>query len=370
MRVSKKNSSEFGIRVYKWLLIGVILLTNSSGLFSQGKEMNYPLRKEVKWFTDARFGMFIHWTPLGAIDQEIGWSWGRQVSAEKYMRLCKAWNPARFDAPEWVRIAKNAGMKYHTKNFWFDGFWHAQWYGNPKYRTELYAFIKSLDASILMSRLQMPSTPEGGKWDDGWDFKNNVGDYNSREDHGGKEWENLIYKGPWEFCSSVAYPNYSYNSKMKYKTGKEMIQTLVKIAGRNGNYLLDMAPGPDGDIEESQKKLFSEIGRWMKIYGESVYGTEGGPYLPIPGDFPSTRKNNKIFLHLLHGQTSIALPAFENKIVSVKLFGASVKIAFKREHNKFYFSVPDNYKNENDVIIELVIKGSATDMALISPLVD
>jgi hypothetical protein len=46
------------------------------------------------------------------------------------------------------------------------------------------------------------------------------------------------------------------------------------------------------------------------------------------------------------------------------------KVAFKKESNKFIFSVPANYKNENDVIIELVIKGSATDMALINPLVD
>ena len=459
-----KQNSRFNLQGWRLLLVIVILFTNPAGAFSQSKEKNYPLKKEVKWFTDARFGMFIHWTPLGAIDQEIGWTWGNQVPKEKYMQMCKEWNPARFDANEWVRIAKNAGMKYivfvpkhhdgfslwdtkatdfnimntpygkdickqlsaacekneiafctyysiadlhendwphmygvddtnipkvkggmdayfefvkkqcaelvqkyHTKNFWFDGFWHSEWYDSPRYRKELSDYLKSLDAHIIMSRLQMPSKPVGGMWDDGWDFDKNVGDYHSREDHGGKEWENLYYKGPWEFCSSVAYPNYSYNSKLNYKTAKEMIQTMVKIAGRNGNYLLDMAPSPDGTIEEPQKKLFAEIGSWTKIYGESVYGTEGGPYLPIKGDFVSTRKSNKIFLHLLSGQTSIALPAFENKIVSAKLFGTSANIAFKKENNKFIFSLPTNYKNENDVIIELVIKGSTADMALIKP---
>ena len=462
-----KQNSRFNLQYWRLLLVIVILFTNPAGAFSQSKEMNYPLKKEVKWFTDARFGMFIHWTPLGAIDQEIGWTWGNQVPKEKYMQMCKEWNPARFDANEWVRIAKNAGMKYivfvpkhhdgfclwdtkatdfnimntpygkdickqlseacekngiifctyysiadlhendwphmygvndknipkvkggmdayfefvkkqcaelvqkyHTKNFWFDGFWHSEWYDSPRYRKELSDYLKSLDTNIIMSRLQMPSKPVGGMWDDGWDFEKNVGDYHSREDHGGKEWENLYYKGPWEFCSSVAYPNYSYNSKLNYKTGKEMIQTMVKIAGRNGNYLLDMAPSPDGTIEEPQKKLFAEIGSWTKIYGESVYGTEGGPYLPIKGDFVSTRKSNKIFLHLLSGQTSIALPAFENKIVSAKLFGTSTKITFKKENNKFILNIPTNYKNENDVIIELDIKGSAPNMALINPLVD
>ncbi len=462
-----KQNSRFRLQGWRLLPVIVILFINLSVAFSQEKEMNYPLKNGVKWFTDARFGMFIHWTPLGAIDQEIGWSWGNQVPQEKYMQMCKDWNPTSFDANEWVRIAKNTGMKYivfvpkhhsgfslwdtkatdfnimntpygqdickqlseacekqgivfctyysiadlhengwprmygveekdipnvkggmdayfefvkkqcaeliqkyHTKNFWFDGFWHPEWYSNPKYRTELSAYLKSLDANIIMSRLQMPSTPEGGMWDDGWDFEKNVGDYHSREDHGGKEWEKLYYKGPWEFCSSVAYPNYSYNSKMKYKTGKEMIQTMVKIAGRNGNYLLDMAPKPDGSVDDTQKKLFGEIGSWTKIYGESVYGTEGGPYLPIKGDFVSTRKNNKIYLHLLNEQTSITLPVFENKIVSARIFNTSDKVAFKKENDKLIFSVPANYKNENDVIIELVIKGSAADMALMKSVIN
>lgn len=448
---------------FKLLLIAVILFPNFSTVISQIKEMNLPVKKEVKWFTDARFGMFIHWTPLGAIDEEIGWSWGNQVSKEKYMQMCKAWNPTKFNAKEWVSIAKNAGMKYivfvpkhhdgfclwdtkatdfnimntpyskdickqlsdecekqgvvfctyysiadlhqnewtrmcwventvfepvkggmdayfefvkmqcaeliqkyHTKNFWFDGFWHTEWYGNPKYRTELYAYLKSLDANIIMSRLQMPSTPVGGAWDDGWDFGKNVGDYHSREDHGNLGWEKLYYKGPWEYCSSVAYPNYSYNSKMKYKTAKEMIQTMVKIAGRNGNYLLDMAPKPDGSVDDTQQKLFAEIGSWVKIYGESVYGTEGGPYLPIKGEFVSTRKSNKIFLHLLNGQTSIVLPAFDNKIISAKLFHSTEKVTFTKVNNKFFFSVPVNYKNDNDVIIELTIKGSTEKMSLMN----
>lgn len=465
MRTLSKN--KYVSKIQKWLFIFVFLLTTFSTTFSQAKEMNYPVKKEVKWFTDSRFGMFIHWTPIAAIDEEIGWSWGRQVPADKYKQMCKECNPTKFDANEWVRIAKNAGMKYivfvpkhhdgfclwdtkatdfnimntpyggdickqlsdecekqgitfctyysiadlnqnawskmcwvedtvfepvqggmdayfefvkkqcteliqkyHTKNFWFDGFWHSEWYSNPIYRTKLSAYLKSLNANIIMSRLQMPSKPEGGAWDDGWDFEKNVGDYHSREDHGDLGWEKLYYKGPWEYCSSVAYPNYSYNSKMKYKTSKELIQTMVKIAGRNGNYLLDMAPKPDGSVDDTQKRLFSEIGSWIKIYGESVYGTEGGPYLPIKAEFVSTRKNNKIYLHLLNGQKFITLPSFDNKILSAKVFGTDQKVNFKKINGKFVFQVPANYKNENDVIIELTTKGSAVNMALIKPLID
>lgn len=256
--------------------------------------------------------------------------------------------------------------KYGTKNFWFDGFWHSEWYDNDKYRTELYDYIKSLDANVIMARLQMPYTPEGGMWDDGWDFENNVGDYHSREDHGGFEWEELYYKGSWEFCSSVAYPNYSYNSNMNYKTAKEMIQTMVKVAGRNGNYLLNMAPKPDGSLDDTQVALFKEIGKWVRENGETIYGTEGGPYLPIDGDFACTRKDNKIFLHLLKGQTSITLPALQSKILSAQLFNTKLKVPFTKENNTITFSVPSEYENDKDVIIELTIKGKASDIALIN----
>jgi alpha-L-fucosidase len=463
----QSHQSRLRFKNLRLFLVILILFTAFQGAFSQQSEMNYPLKKEIKWFTDSRFGMFIHWTPVGAIDQEIGWTWGNDVPAEKYMQLCREFNPVKFDAEAWVQIAKNTGMKYivfvpkhhdgfslwdtkatdfnimntpygkdickqlseacekngilfctyysiadlhengwphmygveadnipsvkggmdayfefvktqcaeliqkyHTKNFWFDGFWHPEWYGNPKYRTQLYQYLKSLDANIIMSRLQMPYKPEGGQWDDGWDFDKNVGDYHSREDHGGKEWEGLYYNGPWEFCSSVAYPNYSYNSKLKLKTPKECIQTMVKIAGRNGNYLLDMAPSPDGSVEEAQVKLFGQIGDWMKIYGQSIYQTEGGPFLPIKGEFVSTRKENKIYLHLLNNQNYIILPSLNKKIISAKIFQTDRDVKIEKTKNKIIFYVPYHCTNENDVIIELVIKGNTSDLKLLNAVVN
>jgi len=59
-----------------------------------------------------RFGMFIHWGPVALRGTEIGWSRGREVAVEDYDRLYKEFNPVLFDAAEWVRIAKRAGMKY------------------------------------------------------------------------------------------------------------------------------------------------------------------------------------------------------------------------------------------------------------------
>ncbi|MHC4406089.1 MAG: alpha-L-fucosidase, partial [Planctomycetota bacterium] len=66
----------------------------------------------VRRWQDMRFGMFIHWGPVSLKGTEIGWSRGRQVPKEEYDQLYREFNPAKFDADQWVRIAKEAGMKY------------------------------------------------------------------------------------------------------------------------------------------------------------------------------------------------------------------------------------------------------------------
>lgn len=66
----------------------------------------------LRWWRDARFGMFIHWGPVSLRGTEIGWSRGRQVPADEYDQLYKKFAPVRFDAEAWVSIAKAAGMKY------------------------------------------------------------------------------------------------------------------------------------------------------------------------------------------------------------------------------------------------------------------
>jgi alpha-L-fucosidase len=61
---------------------------------------------------EMRFGMFIHWGPVSLTGHEIGWSRGAQTPIEKYDHLYKEFNPVKFNADEWARIARDAGMKY------------------------------------------------------------------------------------------------------------------------------------------------------------------------------------------------------------------------------------------------------------------
>ncbi|MBC8470761.1 MAG: alpha-L-fucosidase [Planctomycetes bacterium] len=66
----------------------------------------------VREWQEKRFGMFIHWGPVSIKGTEIGWSRGSQVPTEEYDQLYRRFNPVKFDAEEWVKVAREAGMKY------------------------------------------------------------------------------------------------------------------------------------------------------------------------------------------------------------------------------------------------------------------
>jgi len=71
-----------------------------------------PLLENLEKWRAMRFGMFIHWGPVSLKGTEIGWSRGAEVPIEEYDNLYKQFNPTKFNADEWVRTAKDAGMKY------------------------------------------------------------------------------------------------------------------------------------------------------------------------------------------------------------------------------------------------------------------
>jgi len=80
---------------------------------AQAQPATLPANVErLQRWRDARFGMFIHWGPVSLKGTEIGWSRGAQIPLEEYDNLYRQFHPTHFNAREWARIAKTAGMKY------------------------------------------------------------------------------------------------------------------------------------------------------------------------------------------------------------------------------------------------------------------
>jgi alpha-L-fucosidase len=95
----------------------VVSLSVASNVFAEeAKPTQHPWPKPdpaaMKQWQGMRFGMFIHWGPVSLTGHEIGWSRGRETAIEQYDNLYKKFNPEKFDADQWLQIAKEAGMKY------------------------------------------------------------------------------------------------------------------------------------------------------------------------------------------------------------------------------------------------------------------
>ncbi len=91
-------------------MAGLCINANFNGI---AKANDGPTTSQaVREWQEKRFGMFIHWGPVSIKGTEIGWSRGREVPSEEYDQLYRRFNPVKFDAEEWVKVARDAGMKY------------------------------------------------------------------------------------------------------------------------------------------------------------------------------------------------------------------------------------------------------------------
>jgi alpha-L-fucosidase len=131
---------------------------------------------------------------------------------------------------------------------------------------------------------------------------------------------------PWESCITLCN-QWAWKPGDAMKTLRECLHTLIRCAGGDGNLLLNVGPMPTGAIEPRQAERLREIGAWLAKYGETIYGTRGGPYKP--GEWgASTCRGNTVYLHLLDSEAAmVVLPPLPCKVVrSYALTGGSVSV--------------------------------------------
>ena len=172
---------------------------------------------------------------------------------------------------------------------WFDGMWDKP---SANWRLDkTYSLIHSLQPAAMVGSnhhlkpfpgedFQMFEKDLPGKNSSGFSEKSQVGDL------------------PLESCDTINGA-WGYNSSDKrFKSTTQLIQYLVKAAGNNANFLLNIGPMPTGDIQPEFKQRLHEMGEWTRKNGESIYGTRGGPITPRPWGV-TTQTKDKIYVHVL-----------------------------------------------------------------------
>lgn len=137
---------------------------------------------------------------------------------------------------------------------------------------------------------------------------------------------------PWETCMPIT-PSWSYEPGLEYKSAKKLIHTLVEIAAKGGNFLLNIAPTAEGDYESEAYDRLKEIGDWMKINSEAIYNSKAlNPYKE--GNICFTQLSNEIVFAIYLADEKNEFPPpninFEkfqpSKYSKAELLGSSVEI--------------------------------------------
>ncbi len=81
----------------------------------------------------------------------------------------------------------------------------------------------------------------------------------------------------WESCITLN-DHWGFNAAdTHWKSARELVRTLTEVASRGGNLLLNVGPTAQGEIPGPCIERLREVGRWMRVNGESIYGTSAGP---------------------------------------------------------------------------------------------
>jgi alpha-L-fucosidase len=158
----------------------------------------------------------------------------------------------------------------------------------------------------------------------------------------------LTVIGPkWQSCTTFG-TSFGYLENDKYKSPESIISEMVEVVSRNGNFLINIGPKADGSIVQEQLDLLHDMGNWLKINGDAIYGTS---YWKVNhqeiGNLAFTTKGKKLYAIALEKPTSpIVIEASKgwNKedVTSVKLLGSGTEIMWNITPEGLEFIPPAN----------------------------
>lgn len=373
---------------------------------------------KMDWWKEAKFGLFIHWgvysVPAGVYNgkdvEGIGeWIMNRgKIPMVTYQAYAKQFNPVKYNPEAWVKMAKDAGMKYlvitskHHDGFTLFETKASKWniveatpYGKDLLKPLADECHKQgIRLGFYYSQAQdwnnVGGAASGGHWDKAQD--GSMDDYLDKvavpqvkeilSNYGQVDilwWDtptdmtkeraekfqpilaqhpNLItnnrlgggFNGdtetPEQFVPATGFPGrnwetcmtmndtWGYKSKdNNWKSTKDIIQTLIDIVSKGCNYLLNVGPTSEGLVPQPSIERLQEVGKWMKVNGEAIYGTTASPFSYLPWG-RCTQKGNKLYLHIFEWPKDgkISLPVLNT--ISKAYLLADSKTMLKVEKSK------------------------------------
>lgn len=276
----------------------------------------------------------------------------------------RAWEKNRpvegTDRSRYITYLKNE-LKELVTNYgdvgvlWFDGEWEGFW--KHEDGVDLYNYVRSLKPDIIINNrvdkgrggMAGMTTSEGY-----------AGDFGTPEQEIPETGLPGVY---WESCMTMNN-NWGYNKADKnFKSVKDLIQKLVDIASKGGNFLLNIGPKEDGTFPQESIDRLKAIGDWMKVNGESVYGTSASPFEHIPWGRVTQKKavdKTLLYLHVFDwpADGKLQLNGLGNDPLKVYRLANGEKLNFARNENTIGISLPATAPDTINTVLVMEISGT------------
>ena len=171
----------------------------------------------------------------------------------------------------------------------------------------------------------------------------------------------LDLQHPWEESRGIG-GSYGYNraeNLQDYSSSEELIYELIDIVSRGGNLLLNVGPTADGRIPVIQQQRLQDIGNWLDVNGEAIYGTRksGLESDKVQGLY-FTKKENCLYLILTQWPEDVIEIKTEQSLVvkNISILGSDKIVSFKREKNSIFIKIPQLNYNDLPCSYAWVIK--------------
>jgi len=144
----------------------------------------------------------------------------------------------------------------------------------------------------------------------------------------------------WETCMTINN-TWAYNKNdHDYKSAQTLIRSLVEVASRGGNLLLNVGPQPDGRIQPEFQERLKTVGAWLTLNGESIYGTTYGPVQNAPG-FRTTAGPKSLYIHVFDWTPpACTLSGIESRVLSARLLANGLPLKFRQTEGKLEIEIP------------------------------
>jgi len=245
----------------------------------------------------------------------------------------------------------------HLGILWFDGEWENPW--THERGVDLYNYVRGLQPEIIVNN----RVGKGRAGMAGMDKGQGVGDYGTPE-------QEIPATGfgkgvVWESCMTMN-GHWGYNKNdQNWKSTQTLIRNLIDCASKGGNYLLNVGPTAEGLIPAPSLERMAEMGAWMKVNGEAIYGTVASPFKQQLSWGRCTQKSlpdgsTRLFLSVYDWPKSgsLLLTGLANRPLKAALLVGNTPLQVSAADNTITVALPADAPDKIASVIALDLQGA------------